>query len=74
VKDSGPGIPEAELAHIFELYYRTEGAARKSVPGSGLGLFIVKSLVDAHGGKVEVTSEPGKGTAFNIRLPLAQPG
>jgi signal transduction histidine kinase len=67
VMDTGVGIPEDELAHIFEKYYQVGAEAKAK--GSGLGLAIVKHVVDAHGGDIEVASEPGRGTTFRIRLP-----
>lgn len=63
VRDSGDGIPPGELAHIFERFYRGRG---HSVEGSGLGLSIVKSVVEAHGGTVSVESTPGEGTTFRL--------
>ena len=68
VRDSGPGIAPDELALIFEKYKRGRGSA--GVEGSGLGLFIVRSVVEAHGGTVEVESTLGAGATFTIRLPL----
>jgi signal transduction histidine kinase len=68
VEDNGPGIAADEIGTIFEKYRR--GRATASVEGSGLGLFIVKSVVDAHGGSIAVTSRPGAGATFTIRLPL----
>jgi signal transduction histidine kinase len=71
VNDTGPGIPPDELEHLFERYYRSKKARKSSTKGSGLGLFIVKSLVDAQKGQVEVTSDLGVGTNFIVKLPLA---
>lgn len=71
VADDGPGIAADELATIFDKYRR--GRATAAVEGSGLGLFIVKSVVDAHGGSIDVRSEPGRGATFTLRLPLAAP-
>ncbi|MGH3443091.1 MAG: GAF domain-containing sensor histidine kinase [Nitriliruptorales bacterium] len=67
VKDRGRGIPPEDLAEIFERFRQATGT-RKS--GVGLGLYIVKTLVGAHGGEVEVQSEPGVGTAFSVTLPV----
>ena len=67
VQDSGPGIPEAELGRVFDRFFTTRGRER----GTGLGLALVKATVLAHGGTVAVTSEPGHGAAFVIRLPRA---
>jgi signal transduction histidine kinase len=68
VSDTGAGIPRDELASIFEKYRRGRDSA--AVEGSGLGLFIVKSVVEGHGGTVEVESTVGAGSTFTIRLPL----
>jgi len=71
VSDTGAGIPPDELALIFEKYKR--GRDSSAVEGSGLGLFIVKSVVDGHGGTVAVASAVGSGSTFTIRLPLTSP-
>ncbi|MFT3776473.1 MAG: ATP-binding protein [Minicystis sp.] len=68
VRDTGPGIPEAAIAHIFEPFYRVPGSAQ---PGTGLGLATVARIIDAHGGQLAVESRLGEGTTFKIRLPLA---
>jgi len=69
VADTGPGIPAADLPHVFDRFYRGS-AARRGVPGgAGLGLAIVASLVEAMGGTIAVTSIEGTGTTFSIRLP-----
>jgi len=70
VADTGPGMTETQLAHLFQPYYRTEEARRSSFAGAGLGLFIVKHLVEAHAGHIEVDSQPGQGTTFTVHLPL----
>jgi signal transduction histidine kinase len=72
VEDSGPGIPEAEQAAIFEAYYRTEAAA--FAPGVGLGLAISKALVERMGGHLAVESVEGKGATFTIAWPAHQQG
>jgi heavy metal sensor kinase len=69
VTDTGVGIPEEHKAHLFERFYRVDKARSREVGGSGLGLAIVKQIVDAHGGRIEVSSEVGKGTAFRVWLP-----
>jgi sigma-B regulation protein RsbU (phosphoserine phosphatase) len=69
VADTGPGIAAAERAAIFEPYYRSEGTA--AAPGAGLGLAISHALVSAMKGQLAVESEPGAGTTFILRLPLA---
>lgn len=69
VADNGPGMSEDQTARIFDRFYRA--GTRNEQPGSGLGLSIVKSLVEAHGGRIEVRSAPGLGSVFAVRLPLA---
>ncbi|MGA9350615.1 MAG: ATP-binding protein [Anaerolineae bacterium] len=71
VADDGPGIPEEDLPHIFEKMYRVEKERTRAVEGSGLGLSIVKRIVELHDGQIAVESTVGKGTAFRVRLPLA---
>lgn len=68
VRDRGPGLATDHAAHVFERYWRAPGAARQ---GSGLGLFICKGLVEAHGGLIWVESEPGSGSVFHFTLPVA---
>ena len=65
VEDSGPGIPEGELGRVFDRFFTTRGRER----GTGLGLALVKATVEAHGGTVNATSEPGRGATFVLRLP-----
>jgi two-component system phosphate regulon sensor histidine kinase PhoR len=69
VEDTGVGIPEAELARIFERFYRVDKARSRELGGTGLGLSIVKHLAQAHGGAVSVMSEVGKGSTFRVELP-----
>jgi heavy metal sensor kinase len=69
VHDTGPGIPEADQPHLFERFYRVDPARARSSGGSGLGLAICKSIVEAHGGAIELTSKLGKGSTFCVRLP-----
>lgn len=71
VEDTGSGIPEEFLPHIFEKFYRVPSGERQE--DSGLGLAIVKEIIDAHGGKINVTSEAGKGTRFVFTLKAADP-
>jgi hypothetical protein len=69
VKDNGPGISTNDLPHIFERFYRST-ETRSSVEGNGLGLAIVKGFVEMHGGEINVSSIPGQGTIFVVKLPV----
>jgi signal transduction histidine kinase len=69
VADRGPGIPADEHARIFEPFYRRGSELRRETPGIGIGLSIVKHIVEAHGGCVSVHSQPGQGSRFVITLP-----
>ena len=71
VSDHGPGIPAADLPHIFEPFYRGTDAIERQIQGHGLGLSLVRRIVVAHGGKVSVSTRPGAGTSFIITLPAA---
>ncbi|MGA7673304.1 MAG: HAMP domain-containing sensor histidine kinase [Nitrolancea sp.] len=71
VADSGPGVATKDLEHLFDRFYRVDTARTRERGGTGLGLSIVASIVEAHGGRVGVRSELGKGTTFSFRLPLA---
>lgn len=71
VSDTGRGMPPNQLSDIFDLYYRTDSARESSIKGTGLGLYIVSTLVKAHGGKIQATSELGKGSTFTFWLPRA---
>jgi two-component system, OmpR family, sensor kinase len=71
VRDTGPGIAAGDLPHIFDRFYRGEKARDRSTGGSGLGLAIAKSIVEAHQGTIEASSQPGDGTTFTAWLPLA---
>lgn len=72
VRDTGIGIPEEELPHIFERFFRGTEPRRRQVSGSGLGLAIVKEMLDMQGGKITVESQIGKGSTFIVWLPLAE--
>ncbi len=69
VEDTGVGIPESSLPRLFDRFYRVDEARSRSTGGSGLGLAICKSIVDAHGGSLKVTSNLGTGSRFDMRLP-----
>src|SRR5262249_43450185 len=73
VEDKGRGIETWDLPHIFEPFYRAGEVKAAQIHGSGLGLSLVKNIVDGHGGTVAVESAVGKGTAFIITLPAAEP-
>jgi signal transduction histidine kinase len=71
VIDTGPGIPEKLLPKIFQPFFTTKGTSRNGEPrGTGLGLAICKDIIAAHKGRIEVTSELGKGTCFTVILPI----
>ncbi|HEY2511966.1 MAG TPA: ATP-binding protein [Polyangiaceae bacterium] len=70
VEDNGPGISEAHLPRLFERFYRVDAGRSRDVGGTGLGLSIVKHMVEAMGGEVTVKSTVGKGSTFEVRLPL----
>ncbi len=69
VEDNGPGIPVRERRRIFDRFYRVDGLLTRQTEGSGLGLSIAKRIVEAHGGKISVKSELGKGSCFTMHLP-----
>ena len=74
VTDCGIGIPRAEQERIFDKFYRVETPLAEEVSGSGLGLSLVRYIVDGHGGEVLIDSSPGKGSTFTVRLPLGPSG
>ena len=67
VRDTGVGIPPEEVGHIWERLFR--GDRSRSEPGLGLGLGLVRAIITAHGGRVEVESKPGEGSRFTVYLP-----
>jgi PAS domain S-box-containing protein len=73
VKDQGPGIPTEEQKDLFLPFQRAATAVRSVIPGTGLGLYVAKIIVDAHGGMISLRSKVGKGTTVTVRLPLGEP-
>jgi signal transduction histidine kinase len=71
VGDSGVGIPQEAIPHLFDKFYRVKGAERLA-SGTGLGLSICKQIIEKHGGRITVESQPGKGTVFTIHLPFGK--
>jgi PAS domain S-box-containing protein len=71
VTDTGIGIPQEEIGHVFERFRRVRSGAAQSIPGTGLGLTIVKQIVEMHGGKIWVESAVGHGSSFHFTIPLA---
>lgn len=74
VQDSGVGVFAEDLPHVFDRFYRSRSATSRSVPGLGLGLTIVRTIVEGHGGRVSVRSEAGRGSTFTVLLPVADSG
>jgi two-component system sensor histidine kinase BaeS len=68
IEDTGPGIAPEHLPHVFDRFYRVEAARDQASGGSGLGLSIVRAIVEQHGGRVTVSSPPGGGARFEITL------
>jgi PAS domain S-box-containing protein len=73
VQDTGIGIPQGEQGRLFERFFRSSTAQRRAIPGTGLGLSIVHGIATGHGGTVSVTSQEGRGTRVELRLPLGAP-
>ena len=72
VADQGIGIPLAEQGKLFQRFYRVDSSLRRSTQGAGLGLFLCRAIVEAHGGRIWLRSEPGKGTTVFFTLPLEE--
>ena len=71
VTDSGIGIPAAHLPRVFDRFYRVDPSRSRDVDGTGLGLAICRSIAEAHGGRIRVTSDTGEGCEFTVELPIA---
>jgi signal transduction histidine kinase len=71
VRDTGVGIPAADLPHVFERLYRVEASRAREHGGTGLGLSIAKEIVEAHGGEIRLESAVGEGTVVSFTLPIA---
>lgn len=69
IRDTGPGIPAADVPHLFQKFYRVDNSATRTIGGTGLGLFICKKIVELYNGRIWVESEVGKGSSFYINLP-----
>ena len=74
VRDEGSGIPAAEHEKVFERFYRLGSELRRETQGAGIGLSIVAHIAEAHGGRVELASEPNKGATFTLVFPVRPPG
>ena len=71
MSDSGIGIPQESIEHIYERFYRVDKSHSREIGGTGLGLAITRSAILMHRGSVNVTSEEGVGTTFTVKLPLS---
>ena len=72
--DTGIGVPLNEQQRLFDRFFRSSLAQQHAIPGSGLGLSIAQTIVEKHGGTLEVFSEEGVGSTFTLRLPVEAPG
>lgn len=70
ITDNGIGLSRRAAKKIFNRFYQVDQSLARKAGGCGLGLSIVKFIVEAHGGSIEVTSQPGKGSTFTVRLPI----
>ncbi len=73
VEDTGRGIPQTAIPHLFEKFYQVERGDTRKSGGAGLGLFICRELIKQMGGRIEVKSKQGEGSRFTVYLPLYQP-
>jgi two-component system phosphate regulon sensor histidine kinase PhoR len=73
VSDTGIGIPDDKLEHIFERFYQVDGSVTRRYGGTGLGLAMVKEIVEAHDGSIDVESTLGEGSTFEVTLPVTDP-
>jgi signal transduction histidine kinase len=74
IVDHGIGVPEDERAEIFSPFRRASTAIKAAIEGTGLGLYITRRIVEAHGGTIRLTETPGGGTTFEVTLPMGRPG
>jgi len=72
VADQGIGIPDAEQGRLFQRFYRVDSSLRRSTQGAGLGLYLCRSIVEAHGGRIWLRSEAGRGTTVFFTLPVCE--
>jgi signal transduction histidine kinase len=73
VADSGPSLTRSEKTRVFDRFYRTQYARDQAVQGFGLGLFVVKNIIDAHAGHITIDDEPGTGTRVTLAIPRVIP-
>ena len=74
VRDSGIGISRRDQRRLFTPFFRADNEATRSVAGTGLGLVVTRSIVESHGGTINLTSTPGKGSCFEVLIPAARTG